>query len=57
MNRCKCHISTGPLEGINNKIKTIKRQVIMDEPREGLSYGACKEFKVLLLRVKNSYLD
>ncbi|QZE13536.1 transposase [Halosquirtibacter laminarini] len=26
LNWYKCHISTGPLEGINNKIKTLKRQ-------------------------------
>ncbi|QZE15556.1 ISL3 family transposase [Halosquirtibacter laminarini] len=41
LNWYKCHISTGPLEGINNKIKTIKRQ----------AYGY-RDLDFFMLRIK-----
>ena len=41
-----CQISTGPLEGINNKIKTMKRQ----------AYGF-RDLEFLKLKIKAIYLS
>jgi transposase len=44
---CDCHISTGKIEGMNNKIKTMKRQAYGYRDQEFF------ELKILALHDKN----